>query len=145
MIFGTNKQDIRKLYFDTWNKYQSKKQVLTPLETQILDIILFHPEYGKIFENYKSQEIYSDKDYLPESGETNPFLHMGLHLSVRDQIGTNKPEGIQQLFLKLCQKTQDQHQAEHLFIEKLAEQLWLAQKNQQDFNSAEYLFALKLL
>lgn len=149
MLFGTNKQEIRKLYFDAWSKHQNKSQILTPLETQIIDIILFHPEYIKIFESnnnhQKAYEAYSHKDYLPESGETNPFLHMGLHLSIRDQIGTDKPAGIQQLFLNLCEKTQDQHQAEHLFIEKLAEQLWLAQKNQQEFNSEDYLLELKKL
>lgn len=145
MLFGTNKQEIRKLYFDTWNKHQDRDQIPTPLETQIIDIILFHPEYIKIFEDKKKQESYNDKDYLPESGETNPFLHMGLHLSIRDQIGTDKPAGIQQLFLNLCKKTQDQHHAEHLFIEKLAEQLWLAQKNQLEFNSEDYLQELKKL
>ena len=145
MLFGSNKQEVRTLYFDAWYKNQNKKNILTALETQIIDIILFHPEYIKIFEDVKNQEKYSDKDYLPESGETNPFLHMGLHLAIRDQIGTNKPIGIQKIFLDLCNKTQDQHQAEHLFIEQLAEQLWLAQKNQQDFNSEDYLLALKKL
>ena len=145
MLFGNNKQEIRKLYFDAWQKHQSQSKILTPLETQIIDIILFHPEYIHIFENTKHQAIFSDKDYLPESGKTNPFLHMGLHLSLRDQVGTNKPTGVQPLFLNLCQKTQDQHQAEHLFIDKLAEQLWIAQKNQKELDVQSYLIALEKL
>ncbi|WP_204318325.1 DUF1841 family protein [Serratia marcescens] len=42
-----------------------------------------------------------------ELGETNPFLHMGLHLAVREQVATDRPQGIRTVYTKLIEKYQD--------------------------------------
>ena len=73
-----------------------------------------------------------DEDYLPEQGRTNPFLHMGLHLAIREQVATDRPVGIRDVHVGLCNKHGDAHAAEHIMIDALAETLWEAQGQQPD-------------
>ena len=140
MIFGNNRDTLRQSYFDAWKK-ANLQQPLTALEQQIVDVIALHPEYHSLFED--SSELKLSKEYLPETGESNPYLHMGLHLGIRDQLATNRPKGMKALFHKLINKIPDLHQAEHLFMETLAESIWFAQKHNQAPDDAKYLNMLK--
>ncbi len=142
MIFSQNREDLRQFYFDTWSKYKNKLP-LTPLEDQISRVIIEHPEYHSLFEQ---RDKYLDKDYLPEFGETNPFLHLGMHLGIREQAGTDRPQGIQTIYTQLVRKYQNDHlTAEHLMIELLAEWIWQAQRNQEAPDEKDYLEKLKQL
>ena len=133
MIFGQDRGELRQMYVDAWQK-SSMKIVLSPLEAQIAKVIEDHPEYHEMLTEEKI-----DKDFIPEGGQTNPFLHMGLHLAIRDQVSTNRPSGIASAFEKLCAKTGDAHKAEHLVLECLAETLWEAQRNNTAPDEAAYL------
>jgi hypothetical protein len=139
MFFSNDRNQLRQQYFDVWNKMQAAK-VLTPLEAQIAKVIEQHPEYHGVF---KDPENNLNKDYTPENGETNPFLHLSLHLSLRDQITTNRPQGIRALFESACQKTQDPLEAEHLLMDALVEMIWNMQKNQQAYSEDHYLELIK--
>ena len=77
MFQAKNIQDTRPFFFDTWEKHKRSKP-LTPLEAQLIDVILSHPEYHALLDNPK---LATDRTYFAELGETNPFLHMGLHLA----------------------------------------------------------------
>ena len=35
-----------------------------------------------------------DRDWAPKGGETNPFLHLSLHLAVAEQLAIDQPAGI---------------------------------------------------
>ena len=98
---------------------------MEPLEMQIADVIELHPEYHAALER---SETVLDRDYTPEGGQSNPFLHMGLHLAVRDQIATDRPSGIRKAFEALASRMGSTHDAEHRIIECLAEALWEAQR-----------------
>ncbi|KTC86917.1 DUF1841 family protein [Legionella brunensis] len=124
MFYGDNVQDTRQLFFSSWQKYR-QKQPLLPLEQQIVDVILAHPEYHVILENPK----YKEQNYFPEMGQANPFLHMGLHLAIRDQVSTDRPVGISKIFRQLLKKYNDELAVEHLMMEHLAECLWQAQRD----------------
>lgn len=88
-------------------------------------MILAHPEYHVILENPK----YKEQNYFPEMGQANPFLHMGLHLAIRDQVSTDRPVGISKIFRQLLKKYNDELAVEHLMMEHLAECLWQAQRD----------------
>lgn len=128
------------MYYASWRKYQ-RRESLTALEQQIVDVIIIHPEYHSLFEQDNAQ----DASYFPELGQTNPFLHLGLHLAIREQLTTNRPQGITTVFQKLQAKYQDPAAVEHLMIDCLAESLWQAQKNQSMPDEMSYLKALKQL
>jgi hypothetical protein len=80
-----------------------------------------------------------ERDYLPEQGESNPFLHMGLHLAILEQLSVDQPAGIRALYSRLMQTTGDPHETEHRIMECLAEALWTLQRNQSPFDAASYL------
>lgn len=125
------------MYVDAWEKDQAGS-VLTPLESQISSVIRDHPEYQPAL------TIDSvDATFTPEGGETNPFLHMGLHLAIREQVATDRPSGIAAIYRSLCNKQGDRHAAEHQMLECLAETLWEAQSNNAMPDEAAYLERLR--
>ena len=139
MIFGQDRQELRQMYIDAWRKSQAGK-ILSPLEGQIAAVVLQHPEYHEAL-----QPDSAENDYVPEGGQSNPFLHMGLHLAVREQVATNRPAGIASIHLNLSHKSGDPHEAEHQMIECLAESLWDAQSRQQPPDEQAYLERLRLI
>lgn len=141
MFYGDTIQDTRQLFFSSWDKFQ-KKQLLSALENQIASVILDHPEYHPLL---SQKESYIEQSYYPELGQTNPFLHMGLHLAIREQLATNRPDGIQAIYKKLIEKYQDAHMLEHKMMEQLAECLWLSQKNNLPPDEIHYLNILSEL
>jgi len=130
---------MRQMFFQSWQKHE-QKQTLSPLETVIVSIIELHPEYHVLIKN---PDKNIDKDFTPEMGQTNPFLHMSMHIALHEQIATNRPDGIQTLYESLCQKFNGQHDAEHAMMECLGQALWEAQRNQQMPDEASYLQCLK--
>lgn len=125
MFYGDTIQETRQLFFTSWEKYLHKKNLLS-LENEIVQVILVHPEYHSIIENTNK---FQQHTYYPELGETNPFLHMGLHLAVREQVATDRPVGIKTVYNNLVKKYNDPLIVEHLIMDQLAECLWLSQKN----------------
>jgi hypothetical protein len=134
-----DRQQMRHHFFQTWQKFQTQ-QMLTSLEQQLVQVILDHPEYQPIF---NQPDKYLDKDYLPEFGETNPYLHLGLHLTLRDQIATDRPMGINQIFQQYCQKFGDNLAAEHEMMECLATSLWQSMQQGGQFDLENYLENLR--
>jgi len=133
-MFGNNRDQLRQMWTDAWNKFM-QHQPLQPLEQQLVEVIKLHPEYHALLNHTRA-------DYLPELGQSNPFLHMGMHLALREQINTNRPTGISECYQKLTRKL-DAHETEHSLMECLAEALWQAQRNQTAPDEAAYLQCLK--
>jgi hypothetical protein len=139
VIFGQDRDELRKMYADAWAKHCDETP-LTPLEAQIAAVVELHPEYQ---DAVTGEDI--NKDYTVEGGQTNPFLHMGLHLGIREQISTNRPEGIAKIFERLAGKLADPHEAEHRMIDCLAETLWESQSQNRPPDEQAYLERLKRL
>ena len=139
MIFGQDRNELRQMYADAWAKRRDDKP-MSPLEAQIADVVAMHPEYES---TVAGGEI--DEDYTPDGGKTNPFLHMGLHLGVREQLSTNRPAGIREVYEKVAARTGDAHAAEHQMIECLAETLWEAQSANRPPDENRYLERLRRL
>ena len=139
MMFSQNREEIRQFFIDVWNKYRSQ-QPLEPLEKIIAGIVREHPEYHRLLE---TQESALEKDFLPELGEANPFLHMGMHIAIREQLATNRPAGIIDVYQSLLAKIQDPHEVEHRMLECLGEMLWRAQRDAAYPDETAYLECLR--
>ena len=139
MIFGQDRGELRRMYADAWQK-RVEGLPMSPLEAQIAAVIEQHPEYEQAV---TGDDL--DRDYTPEGGQTNPFLHMGLHLGIREQVATDRPVGIASVYRELASRMGDPHAAEHQMIECLAETLWEAQSQNIAPDEARYLERLRLL
>jgi hypothetical protein len=137
MIFGQDRQELRQMYAEAWHKAQAA-EVLSPLEAQIAQVIEDHPEYQAAL-----GDEAREASFTPEAGKTNPFLHMGLHLAVRDQVATDRPPGISNIFQQLVEKYSKAHEAEHRILDCLAETLWEAQNRQGPPDEQKYLERLR--
>lgn len=136
-MFGQDRTELRQMFFTAWEKHKNK-QLMEPLEAVVAKIIELHPEYHKLLEN----KDVIDKDYTPEMGETNPFLHMAMHISIQEQLSTKRPTGIEQLHQSMLQKIKDPHETEHLMMECLGKMLWEAQSQNKMPDEADYLSCL---
>ena len=123
LFAGSSRQELRLLYVESWRKF-SAGLPLAPMESLIGDVVAMHPEYHTLLEDAdKAQE------FEPPATEAarNPFLHMGLHLAVREQISVNRPPGIRALANALEAKL-GPHQWEHALMQALGDTLWDAQR-----------------
>ena len=137
MIFPQGRDELRQMYADAWRKKQNG-EILSPLEAQIATVLEDHPEYRSAL----SEEGMAES-HVPEQGKTNPFLHMGLHLSIRDQVATDRPQGISIIYQQLIKKYSNHHEAEHRMLDCLAETLWEAQNRNAPPDEQKYLERLR--
>jgi hypothetical protein len=138
-LHGESRADTRQTFFDVWKKMQSGAP-MTALESIIADVIRLHPEYHPLLD--KGAGVL-DKDWLPEGGETNPFLHMGMHIAIREQLSIDRPAGIKAAYEVLLHKTGDVMQTEHAMLECLGEALWRAQRENRQPDEQAYLACIR--
>jgi len=134
--FGTYTRDqLRQSYADAWRKHLARSP-LTPLEALIADVLELHPEYHALVQDTAAALAFDS----PAGGaQENPFLHMGLHLAVREQISIDRPPGVRALLESLKTRLGDVHEAEHALMESLAETLWEAQRSGRAPDEGRYL------
>jgi hypothetical protein len=138
-MFSNDRQSHRRMFITAWEKAQAGEP-LEPVEAQIVQILRQHPEYHGLMSD---TETALERDFPPEQGESNPFLHMGLHIAILDQLSVDQPAGIRGLYLQLARTLGDPHEAEHRIMECLAEALWTLQRTQAPFDDAGYLACIK--
>lgn len=135
-MYTDNRDDYRLLFFTAWVKYQ-KKLPLEPVEAQLVQVILKHPEYHVFLakaETSQKQEF---------TLEENPFLHMSLHQAVHDQLSLDQPQGIRQLQQGLLKKYGNEHQVEHLIMQCLYAMMVQAQQSGVMPSDNDYMQKLK--
>ena len=135
-MFYQDRKKQREFLANSWQKYTRNKP-LEPLEKQLASIIEIHPEYHNLIGNIESE-------YLPEQGEVNPFLHINLHLALRDQLSLNH-KGVKEVHQELINHYKDSHEVEHLMMECIAEMIYISQKNNTTMNQESYLNCIKRL
>ena len=137
-MFNPTRDQSRDFLFDVWEKHLAGRP-LTPLETMALAIVIEHPEYHAVFGD---RERYRDREWRPEGGETNPFLHIAMHLAIEEQISIDQPPGIRAAVEALAVRRGSMHAARHDVMDCLAEMIWQAQRHGTGFDNASYLDCL---
>jgi len=136
-----SREQLRQIYLASWRKFRAQEP-LQPLEKQVAAVIAEHPEYIQWLE---TGEEALRADFTPEGGRANPFLHMGMHLAIREQLATNRPPGFAELHRRLCEHFGDAHEAEHALLVPLGETLWEAQRAERAPDDMEYLRKVQAL
>jgi len=138
-MFNPTRDQVRDFFFETWRKYRAGAP-LEGLETVALQVLLLHPEYHRVLED---RERNAAREYFPEAGETNPFLHLSLHLALEEQLSIDQPPGVAQRFNGLLARTGDRHEALHEAIDCLGEMIWRSQKDKAPPEAGPYLECLE--
>lgn len=137
-MFNPSRDQARQFFFETWRKYRAG-ETLSDLEKVALQVISLHPEYHALLDD---PERNLDRDYLPERGAMNPFLHLSLHLAIEEQVSIDQPHGIRAQFERIAAATGSEHDAKHALLECLAETIWQAQRANAAPDQALYLECL---
>jgi hypothetical protein len=138
-MYNPTRSQAREFFFAAWANYRAGAP-LSDLERVAVEIIALHPEYHAVLD---APERHVDRDYTPEQGQTNPFLHLGLHLGIAEQLATDRPLGIRAEFERLLGKQGDRHRALHDLLECLGETIWQAQRSGLPPDTEAYLECLR--
>jgi hypothetical protein len=134
-IGAYTRDQLRQSYADAWRKHVARSP-LTALEALIVDVLVLHPEYHALVQDSPTALAF---DSAAGAAQENPFLHMGLHLAIREQISIDRPPGVRALLESHKVRLGDVHTAEHTLMESLAETLWEAQRSGRAPDEGRYL------
>ncbi len=137
-MFNPTRDESRAFLFDLWEKHAAGAP-LSALESMALAVVLEHPEYHAVLGD---RERYLAREWKPEGGETNPFLHLMMHVAIEEQVSIDQPPGIRAAVQSLAAKRGSMHDARHDVMECLAEVIWQAQRNSMGFDNTTYLDCL---
>ena len=119
-MFSPSRDQVRQFFCAAWKKYQERLP-LVGAEVTAAD------SAGAL-----------EKEWTPEGGQMNPFLHLSLHLAIHEQVSIDQPPGIRAAFNRLRAKM-EAHAAEHVLLECLGETIWRAQRTGGPMDAAAYL------
>lgn len=136
-MFNPSREQVRRFFCDAWRKHQERLP-LVGAEVAAADLAARHPEYHALLADADGA---LDKEWTPEGGEMNPFLHLSLHLAIHEQLSIDQPPGIRIAFERLVGRM-DRHDAEHVLLEKLAETVWQAQRSGGQLDAEAYVEAV---
>ena len=134
-MFAPTRDEARRLFFEARRRYLAGTP-LSAMEQLALEVISLHPEYHAILDN---PERHLDRDYAPEGGGLNPFLHLSLHLAIEEQLAIDQPRGIRAHFERIAAAVGSAHDARHALLECLAETIWQAQRTGSAPDEKAYL------
>jgi hypothetical protein len=141
MMFGQDRDSLRRFFLDAWRKRQAGEP-LEPLQQLIAEVVGQHPEYHALLDDPDGALA---AEFTPEGGQSNPFLHMGMHITLAEQLGSDRPAGIRDLYQRIAPPGADRHQAEHRMMECLGLVLWEAQREGRAPDEQAYLACLRRL
>lgn len=122
-MFTPNRDDVRAFFRAAWQKHRDRLP-LEKLEAIAADIVARHPEYQPLLEGPVEEMA---REFTPESGQVNPYLHLSLHLAIAEQLSIDQPPGIVAAYKQLA-ATRDAHEAQHGLLECLGEAVWRASR-----------------
>jgi hypothetical protein len=138
-MFTPSRDEARRFIVDAWAKFRVGAP-LSDLERIVASLVAMHPEYHALLDD---GERSLERDWTPDGGAVNPFLHLSLHLAVAEQLAIDQPPGIRAEFERLRGARGDEHDALHAVVECLGETMWQAQRLGTGPDAVVYLDCLR--
>mgnify|MGYP001822048415 CR=1 FL=1 len=139
-MFGNNREEIRRFILSCWNKREQSLLTLSALEQHVIQALKLHPEYHRLLE---SGEDALHQDFANGADTGNPFFHLGMHITLYEQLESDRPAGIRDLYQQIKHSAADIHQAEHRLLRCLEQSLWEAQASNSMPDEQRYLDCLR--
>lgn len=140
-MYSTDRAEVREIFFRAWRRHR-ERQPLEGIEKLIVEVALQHPEYHAVLE---APEAQTDRDYAPMLGASNPFMHMGMHIAIAEQLTIDQPPGVREHYRQLQRRLPHAHAVEHAMMECLNEMLWRATRAHRAPDQTAYLDCLERL
>jgi hypothetical protein len=137
-MFNPSRDQVRTFFIESWRK-KTAGEAMEPMEQLVADIVASHPEYQSLLESSDAAE----KEFTPEDGAINPFLHLSLHLAIEEQLAIDQPPGIKAAFEACVERRGNAHEARHDVLEALGETIWESQRNGTPLDADAYLERVK--
>jgi hypothetical protein len=138
-MFNPTQSDVRRFFCAVYSKWLIK-DTMDGIETIAALWIAEHPEYH---DDLSDPESAVARDYAVDSGRTNPFLHLSMHLSISEQCSIDQPRGIQAAVEALTSKLDSLHDAHHVAMEALGSMMWESQRSNTPPNGEVYIETIK--
>ena len=123
-MFNPSQADVRRFFCAVHSK-SAGGQPMDALETLAGQWLQDHPEYRT---DLADSDAAVARNYAGDDGQTNPFLHLSMHLSISEQCSIDQPRGIRQAVELLTARRNSLHDAHHEAMECLGQMLWESQR-----------------
>jgi hypothetical protein len=138
-MFTPSQHDVRRFFCETHRKLRAN-EILTPIEAIARDWVVQHPEYDQAL---RELDAALAADYSIERGDSNPFLHLAMHLSIAEQVSIDQPPGVRAACVTLTQRLDSEHAAHHRIMECLGQMIWTSQRNGAPPDGAAYIECIR--
>ena len=124
-MFNPYQEDVRRFFCAAHQKAQNNAP-MEAIEVLAAQWIEEHPEY---LADLADADAAVARVYDGQGGQSNPFLHLSMHLSISEQCSIDQPRGIRQAIELLTHKRNSLHEAHHAAMDCLGRMLWEAQSS----------------
>jgi hypothetical protein len=134
-MFTPSQADVRHFFCSVYARARSgaPMQAIETLASQWIDE---HPEYHA---DLRDEAAALERMYEVKDGQTNPFLHLSMHLSISEQCSIDQPRGIRQAVELLTARRDSLHEAHHQAMECLGQMVWESQRAGRPPDGAAYI------
>jgi hypothetical protein len=123
-MFNPSPSDVRRFFCNAYAKARAGEP-MDAIEIIASQWMNEHPEYAADFADV---DVALAAVYDAQNGQTNPFLHLSMHLSISEQCSIDQPRGIRQAVELLTHKRNSLHDAHHDAMDCLGTMLWESQR-----------------
>ena len=138
-MFQPSTDDVRRFFCEAYARWREGLP-LDAMQALAARWIAEHPEYHAELADEAAARV---ADYRVESGRSNPFLHLSMHLAIDEQSSIDQPAGIRAAVQRLAARHGSLHAAHHEVMECLGEMLWNAQRSGLPPDGQAYVEAVR--
>jgi len=134
-MFNPSQEEVRRFFCAAHQKAKTNAP-MEAIEVLAAEWIAEHPEYHA---DLADADAAVARVYDGQNGNSNPFLHLSMHLSISEQCSIDQPRGIRQSVELLTHKRNSLHEAHHAAMECLGRMLWESQSSGRNPDGEGYV------
>lgn len=142
MLYQPSQADVRRFFCSVYAKADAgiALEAIEIIASQWMDE---HPEYHADFSDVDAALLKLEQPDDGKTSETNPFLHLSMHLTISEQCSIDQPRGIRQAVELLTARLDSLHDAHHAAMECLGQMIWESQRAGRPPDGQSYVEAVQ--
>jgi Domain of unknown function (DUF1841) len=134
-----SKDEVRKIWCEVYTKSMNSGE-LTEMEAAMASIIALHPEYEWVLGEVA---VAVTHEFSIDCWESNPFLHLSLHLAIAEQLKSGGQNDVHEVFAEMAVLADSRHEAEHFAMGCLAASISESRRKRTALTTDNYLKLLR--